>query len=99
MNKLVRKIKRSSLAIRIRFLYGTKQSRALGKRIKELAREKDISTEYLADFLGTTKKKIRKLYRGTAIASFDQMDRLAKLLGTTVSDMLKHSEIERKEND
>ena len=97
---LIDRIRRSSLAVMIRCHIPTKESKETGKRIKKLAKEKGLSTEYIANYLnqfdkeyrgfsGWTKKHIRRIYRGTLVLfPFETFKSLTDLLGTTVSEVL-----------
>jgi len=63
-------------------------ARMLGNYIEQLATEKGLSISDLSQTLGCPEHKVQALYKGLAFASFDQMSKLAALLGVTVSQLL-----------
>lgn len=63
-------------------------ARMLGNYIEHLANNKGLSISDLSQTLECSEQKVRALYKGLAFASFDQISKLASLLGATVSQLL-----------
>lgn len=59
----------------------------LGKRIKELRREKDITQIDLAAKVGIDRSYLGFIERGERNVSFDVLTDIAKALGVSVSDL------------
>lgn len=64
----------------------------IAKRLKNARKAKDLSVYKLSQLSGVSETHIRDLERGDRNPSFDTLDRLAKPLGLSLSDMFKETE-------
>lgn len=62
--------------------------RALGKRVRELRKERSYSQEKLAEHAGIHENHVRRIEGGTANPSYLVLMKLAKALGVQPSDLL-----------
>jgi transcriptional regulator with XRE-family HTH domain len=62
--------------------------RALGKRVRELRRERGYSQEKLAEHAGIHENHVRRIEGGTANPSYIVLVKIAKALGVTASELL-----------
>ena len=63
--------------------------RSLGKRIRELRRERGYSQEKLAELADVHENHVRRIERGEANPSFLVLIRIARAVGISVSDLLR----------
>ena len=63
--------------------------RSLGKRIRELRRERGYSQEKLAELADIHENHVRRIERGEANPSFLVSVRIARAVGVSVSDLLR----------
>ncbi len=63
--------------------------RSLGKRIRELRRERGYSQEKLAELADIHENHVRRIERGEANPSFLVLIRIARAVGISVSDLLR----------
>jgi len=63
--------------------------RALGKRIRELRKEREYSQEKLAERAGIHENHVRRIEGGTANPSYVVLVKLAKALGVTPGELLR----------
>jgi XRE family transcriptional regulator, regulator of sulfur utilization len=61
--------------------------RALGKRIRELRKERRYSQEKLAELASIHENHVRRIEGGTANPSYLVLIRIAKALGVSVADL------------
>ncbi len=66
---------------------------ALGQRIRELRRIREISQEELADIAGVHRTYIGMVERGEKNVTILTLARLAKAFGLSVSDVIKELEV------
>ena len=63
--------------------------RSLGKRIRELRRERGYSQEKLAELADVHENHVRRIERGEANPSFLVLVRIARAVAANVSDLLR----------
>ncbi len=64
------------------------EARKLGNYIEYLAAQQDIPVSKISEALECEENQVKRLFKGLAFASFDQISRLATLLGTTIENLL-----------
>jgi transcriptional regulator with XRE-family HTH domain len=62
--------------------------RALGKRIRELRKERHYSQEKLAELASIHENHVRRIEGGIANPSYLVLIRIAKALGVSVADLI-----------
>jgi transcriptional regulator with XRE-family HTH domain len=62
--------------------------RALGKRVRELRKERGLSQERLAELADIHENHVRRIEGGTANPSYLVLVRIARALGVTLPDLL-----------
>jgi len=63
--------------------------RALGKRVRELRKERGYSQEKLAERAGIHENHVRRIEGGTANPSYVVLVKLAKALGVTPGELMR----------
>jgi transcriptional regulator with XRE-family HTH domain len=63
--------------------------RALGKRVRELRKERGYSQEKLAERAGIHENHVRRIEGGTANPSYVVLVKLAKGLGVTPGELMR----------
>lgn len=63
--------------------------RALGKRVRELRKERSYSQEKLAELAGIHENHVRRIEGGTANPSFIVLVKLAKALSVPAAELLR----------
>ncbi len=69
-----------------------KDLRLLGSTIRKLSSDKNISEEQMQKTLGCSYDKLSAIYDGRVYPSFDDLQNLSKLFGTTVEELLSGDE-------
>ena len=64
------------------------KARMVGNYIQHLAEERHISTNELSELLGCTESQTKSFLKGRALASFEQLQRLAAQCGISAQDIL-----------
>jgi transcriptional regulator with XRE-family HTH domain len=60
----------------------------VGKTIRRLRRERDLSQEYVANLVGVTNAHISRLEAGKVDPNTDMLERIAKALGVSVTTLI-----------
>ncbi len=74
-------------------------ARAITYRIKEILQEKEISQKELSVLTGITESAISHYVKGTRVPRGANLVKIAKVLGTTVEDLLSGDKELDKEKD
>ena len=69
---------------------------SIGETVKHLRKEKNITQETLADFLGVTNQSVSKWERGEAYPDITLLPAIASFFGTSVDNLLGINQIEQK---
>jgi transcriptional regulator with XRE-family HTH domain len=72
-----------------RYLYVMTILQKFGLRIKELRSSKNITQENLAELTGLSRQYIGDVERGTRNISLINVEKIAKALGTSLSELFK----------
>jgi transcriptional regulator with XRE-family HTH domain len=64
----------------------------IGQKIKELRTEKKLSQTKLGDAIGVDKSQISKYETGENVPPLERIEKIAKVLGVTVSDIADPSD-------
>lgn len=67
-----------------------------GRKLRKIRRDRDLTQEQLAEAIGVTLDFISRMERGQDAASFETLDKLAKVLGVPVSELFQFPD-EKKE--
>ena len=67
------------------------------KRIRDLREDRDLTQKELAELLGTTGKTISEWERGISAPDISLLDDLARILDTTILELLKGRKLEQEE--
>ena len=63
-----------------------------GKRLRKIRRNQDLTQAQLAETIGVTMEFVSLLERGQTSPSFDTLEKLAKALGVSVSELFQFPE-------
>lgn len=69
----------------------------LGKRIKELRKNKKLTQEQLAEIVGIEQKQICRIENGACFTTFETLDKMASTLDVEIKDLFKFNHLNSKE--
>ncbi len=69
-----------------------KELELLGKRIRELRRNSDLSIEVLSERIGRTARHLQSIENGRGVPSFEVLVKLANTFEVTLRDLFDYSE-------
>lgn len=69
----------------------------LGKRIKELRKNKKLTQEQLAENVGIEQKQICRIENGACFTTFETLDKIASTLDVEITDLFKYNHLNSKE--
>lgn len=69
----------------------------LGKRIKELRKNKKLTQEQLAEIVGIEQKQICRIENGACFTTFETLDKMALTLDVEIKDLFKFNHLNSKE--
>lgn len=75
------------------------QARRLGSRLRGIRQARGLTQEKLAELAGFHPTHIAKIEAGDRLPSLDALVRLAAVVGTSVSELVKALDNEPEEND
>ncbi len=64
------------------------KARMVGNYIQHLAEEQNVSVKELSDLMGCTELQTKSVFKGRALVSFEQLQRLAARFSVSVQDIL-----------
>lgn len=65
---------------------------SIGKRIKELRKERNMTQEQLADFIGVSFQAVSKWENGIALPDIPLVPRLAQIFGVTIDELFAYNQ-------
>ncbi len=69
----------------------------LGKRIKELRKDKKLTQEQLAETVGIEQKQVCRIENGACFTTFETLDKIASTFDVEIADLFNYNHLYSKE--